>query len=301
MGWSRRHGGGGETVPVAKGERSGAASRLRARAENAVVPFPRSRRGGRHELARFAPSGRSLALGLLVISVAAGCWFAARTTSLFAVDTIEIHGARASVGRDVRAALETSEGRSLLAVDVAGLESRLEAIPSVAEASIDRAFPHTLDVDVVAERPAAVLRQGADSWLTSERGRVIRSLPRGTRPELPRVWLGRGTAPQVGAILGGDPGAAVRAVAPLVGESLPVRIASVRATRDELTLVTRGGLEVRLGDGSQLGLKLAVAARILPSLVDVAGYLDVAVPERPVAADTLDSQVEVETATSTGG
>jgi hypothetical protein len=48
--------------------------------------------------------------------------------------------------------------------------------------------------------------------------------------------------------------------------------------------VLRSGLQLRLGDARDLGLKLAVARRIfaLPGLT-VDGYVDVSVPERPVA------------------
>ena len=42
------------------------------------------------------------------------------------------------------------------------------------------------------------------------------------------------------------------------------------------------GTEILLGDASRLRLKLAVAAKILPSLTSET-YLDVSVPERAVA------------------
>jgi len=61
----------------------------------------------------------------------------------------------------------------------------------------------------------------------------------------------------------------------------------------------RSGLEVRLGDASQLPLKLAVTAHVLPLLVAGTTYLDVAVPDRPVAGQTLESQVEVKAQSST--
>jgi cell division protein FtsQ len=286
---------------VARGERSTAGSRSRARAESAVASFPRRRPDSRLDLQRIVPSGRSLAFGLLLLTLGAMTWVAGRTTSLFAVDTIDVHGAGAGVAADVRGALASTEGRSLLQLDLAGLEARLESIPTVADATLDRAFPHRLVVSVVPERPAAVLRQGAESWLGSAGGRVVSPLARGDRPALPRIWLGRGPAPRPGALLTGDAAAAIRAVAPLAGSSLPVRVASVRATRSELTLVLRSGLEIRLGDESQLPLKLAVAAGILPRLPLGDGYLDVAVPERPVAAETLNSQLQGEASTSTSG
>ena len=79
----------------------------------------------------------------------------------------------------------------------------------------------------------------------------------------------------------------------------PVAVASVVATREELTLVLRDGLELRLGDGSDLPVKLGSRGASCPGSPARAGYLDVSVPERPVAGETLNSQVEVETTTST--
>ena len=59
------------------------------------------------------------------------------------------------------------------------------------------------------------------------------------------------------------------------------------AQAHELTFVLASGLELRLGDVRAIPLKLAVAARILPQVLgkDASTYLDVSVPERPVAGD----------------
>jgi hypothetical protein len=46
-------------------------------------------------------------------------------------------------------------------------------------------------------------------------------------------------------------------------------------------------------------VKLEVARRVIPQLLGAGGYLDVSVPDRPVAGENLNSQVEVETSTST--
>ena len=73
----------------------------------------------------------------------------------------------------------------------------------------------------------------------------------------------------------------------------------VIATREELTLVLQTGLELRLGDGSDLPVKLEVVRHVLPRLAGARGYLDLSVPERPVAGETLDSKVEVESTPST--
>ena len=244
------------------------------------------------------PSARSLLVGLLLLAAGAGAYGLARSTSAFALTSFEVRGAPSEVVADVRRALAPERGETLLAVDLADLEGRVEALPWVADATVDRSFPNTLRVAVVPERPAAVLRQGASSWLVAGSGRVLSELEPRQRLALPRIWLKRGVEVVVGETISGIPRAAVRAVAPLTHAPLPARVTSVRASESELTLVLRNGFEVRLGDGSGRALKLEIARRILPAL-GPEGYLDISVPKHPVAAASLDPQVEVDPSTST--
>jgi len=274
-----------------------ARSRPRARAVAAIVPFNRSRLGSRFEPARIAPSGRSLLTGLLILLTAVGLYAAARTTSVFAVERIAVEGAPPEVAAQVRAAFAPAVGESLLGVDLASLAHRVESAPMVAAVSFDRGFPHTLRIAVVPEVPVVVLRQGASSWLAAKSGRVVAKLGNGARPLLPRIWLKRDVEIRLGTRLGGPQLQAVTAVVPLGSRPLPIAVSSVVATSGELTLVLRTGLELRLGDGSDLPVKLAVARSILATLAGAEGYLDLSVPERPVAGQTLDSKVEVEGST----
>jgi len=235
-----------------------------------------------------APSGRSLAVGLAVVVVAGGLYGLARETSLFAVRSIRVEGASASVAADVRRELSRYDGRSLVGVDASSIERRLAALPAVRAATVDRAFPHTLSIDVVPELPVAVLRRGADSFLVSARGRVIAPVERRTHRALPRIWLPANTQIDIGSFLGGpDGGLAARSLAAFVGSGFPGRVAFVRALDGQITLGMRGGLEIRLGAPVDLRLKIAIAHGIVPSLARPAAggptYLDIAVPERPVA------------------
>lgn len=268
--------------------------RPRARAASAT-----SSPQGRVDLTRLAPSGRSLATGLLILVAAFGAYGLARGTSAFAVEAVAVHGAPKGVAAQVDEVLAHVAGRSLLALDLPALEAAVEEVPAVASATFDRGFPHTLNVTVVPELPVAVARQGTAAWLVAASGRVLASLDVGARRGLPRIWLKRNVELGPGFSLSGAPLRAARAVAPLAGTKLP-RIAKVRSSAAELTLVLRSGVEVRLGDGSDRRLKLTIAGRILPSLAGTKGYVDVSVPARPVASATLDSQVEVETSGSTG-
>lgn len=289
----------GEIALVARRAKPQAKPRGRARAQATVVPFPKARALGRLDFSGLAPSGRSIATGLLLAALAFGAYMGARTTSVFSVQELAVTGATPAVAAQVRAALAHTEGESLLALRLDALEQEAEAIPTVAGVSFDRAFPHTLEIAVVPERPVAVLRQGTTSWLAAASGRVTAMVDRGARPALPRIWLKRDVQVRVGETASGPLRSALRAVTPLVRKPLPFRVATVRATDTELTFVLRSGLELRLGDRSDLPLKLALARRILPSLAGASGYLDIAVPERPVIGTSLQPQVEIKTQVST--
>ncbi len=274
---------------MASGGRVERGSRPRARAVSVVVPRPRRITGERLDLARLVPSGRSLGIAFLIVAGAAVSWFGARETGVFSVRTIDVAGASSpALAQQVRKALASARGTSLLKLDLEASRRMVETLPTVERVRFDRAYPHTLRVVIVPERPVAVVRQGADSYLVAESGRVIAAVERGTRPALARIWIDRSVSLRVGDPTEGDLQTAVAAVAPLAGSRFPGRVSSVTTTQETLTLRLRSGLEVRLGDAVDVPLKLAVAARVIPLLDAGTPYLDVAVPERPVAG-TLNS------------
>lgn len=249
---------------------------------------------------RLVPSGRSLAVGFGLLAVALALYAGARQTAVFAVQDVEIASVPPAQARLVGRALAGLEGTSLLRIDQAAIQRRLETLPHVHLLGYDRAFPNGLRVEVSVERPAAVLRRGSDRWLVSAEGRVLRRLEQHLRRPLPVVWIERSVEPEVGAIIGAaEPARAVRALAevraadpPLGGRVWYVKVGEEGTT----TAVLRDRSEIRLGVGD-LALKLAVARRVLSALRregEVAAYLDVSVAERPVVGESLDSQVEPE-------
>ena len=280
--------------------RAGRSERSRARTESVVVPFPRTTPGDRLELGLLVPSGRTLLVAFGILAGILLAILAARETPLFGIRSIEVSGADSRVTRQVQRALDGRAGESLFGVDLEAAELEVAALPTVAAVSFDRAYPHTLRVTVVPERPVAIVRQGAGSFVVSDRGRVVATAERSEQPELARIWVTKDVRLDTGGYVEGELRTAVGAVAPLAGIRFPSRVVSV-ATTDELTLRLASGLELRMGDMRDVDLKLAVAGRVLPLLPQGTGYLDVSVPHRPVAgAATLDSQVEPETLPSSG-
>jgi hypothetical protein len=102
------------------------------------------------------------------------------------------------------------------------------------------------------------------------------------------VWIPRSITVTLGGQLP-DPAAVrgLRTLGALGRVGFAPRVAFVRSTSNELSLVLRSGIEVRLGDLDRLGLKLAIATRLLPAVEAPEkgpAYLDLTVPERPVAS-----------------
>jgi cell division protein FtsQ len=248
-----------------------------------VVPFPRRAAGSRLELARLVPSGRSILLAFAILAGALLSWLAARETGMFAVRTLDVEGAPPAVAVSVHRKLAADSGTSLLKLDLRAATRAIEALPTVADVTFDRAFPHTLRVMIVPERPVAVVRQGPDSYLLSARGRVIAATGRHIHPKLARIWVRRDVSLTTGGFAEGDLLTAVGAVAPLAGARFPGRVVSVTTAGESLTMTLRSGLELRLGEPLDVGLKLAVAAKVIPQLAQGTTYLDVSVPDRPVA------------------
>jgi cell division septal protein FtsQ len=238
--------------------------------------------------------GRTLVCVGLVVGILALGYLVARSTSVFALKSVAVTGARGAVEADVRAALRPLHGVSLVTVDADRVERQLSALPSVRAARVDRAFPHGLRVVVFPEHPVAVLRSGGAAWIVSERGRVVRVVQSNTNRRLPRIWLAAGAAFEPGETLAIPTASKALRVLALLPTQFPVQVRTARATDDGLVLVLSIGMEVRLGPDVDLEAKLASAAAVLRGLSGAEraelGYLDVSLPERPVGG--VNTQVD---------
>ena len=235
---------------------------------------------------RLAPTRRSLTLGFGILALALGAYLIARETSLFAIDRIEVRGGSPQVDAQVRQALGSLVGKPMVGLNGSSVLQRVDALPTVVRSRYDRAFPHTLRLTIVLERPAAVLRRGPDSWLVSTRGRVMEALPLHADGSLPRVWVSSHTPVRTGVVLSAaSAGVAARAVG-LAGP-FAARVATASYTNGALLFRLKSGLALLLGDHSDIRLKVAVAQRALALLPSGSAFLDVSVPGRPVSGTAL--------------
>jgi cell division protein FtsQ len=219
-------------------------------------------------------------------------YLGARETPVFAVRTVEVDGAPATVRQAILESLEETRGTSLVSLDGDAVVRRLEALPSVQSVTYDRAFPHTLRLVVVPEKPVAVVKQASDLWIVSARGRVIGGTSVPEAPDLPLVRYLSDAPLTAGQFVADEGTKTILAALSEAPKRMPMPIHSARLEDGELTLVLAGDGETRplllLGQPVDVGTKLRVAALVLRKLGyeerDVLAYLDVTLPDRPVAS-----------------
>jgi cell division protein FtsQ len=238
------------------------------------------------------PWRRAVLIGFGIVAALGLLYLGARETPVFSLQTVEIQGAPPNVHRAVLQSLEETRGASLVALDGDAVVRRLEALPSVRSVSYDRAFPHTLRLVVVPERPVAVVNQASSLWVVSERGRVIGRTSAAEAPELPRVRYLPEAPLAAGEFLADEATRSLLAALAEAPRRMPIPIHSARFEDGELTLVLAGEGETRplllLGEPDDVGTKLRVAALVLRKLSAeeraALAYLDVTLPDRPVAS-----------------
>jgi cell division protein FtsQ len=252
----------------------------RASAHAKALPIARNRnRAARTR--RWLPSGRSIAVGVALVALAGGAYLIARESSIFALERIDVRGAPPTLAARIHSALSPLEGTSLVSFSRSAADRRLAGLPEIARVGYDRDFPHTLHVQVTVEHPVAILRRATDAWLASATGRVLATLRPGSYAALPRIWLAAETGVAVGGTV--ETGRALLVASALQTERPRMHVLAVRDNGDgQLVLQVVGGREVRLGDTSNLALKLAVSSAVLRRAED-ALYVDVSVPTRAVA------------------
>lgn len=214
------------------------------------------------------------ALGLAVLA-----YRGLAASGAFAVERIAVSGSR-DQAEAVRAAARRSAGdASLLAVDPDAVALAVAALPGISSATVDRSFPSTLAIRVVAERPVALVPTGHGAVLVSATGRVM-GAARGRGAGLPVLAAAPSDVPGVGGVLRGE--GLREEVRVAAADWRGLRVTAVARTADGLVARLESGAQVRLGDASAIDRKLRVARAVLRRAADQrVRYLDVSVPDAP--------------------
>jgi cell division protein FtsQ len=100
---------------------------------------------------------------------------------------VTIAGHRYTADTDIYAALDLDNARTLLTFDPRTAKVRIEQLPWVAKATIERIAPDAVDIIISERIPFAVWRDGGLHWLVDRSGRKLQPAPADVMPHLPRI------------------------------------------------------------------------------------------------------------------
>jgi cell division protein FtsQ len=215
-----------------------------------------------------------LMLGIL----GAAAWLLTHS-ALLDVDRVRATPTQHVSAAEIRFASGVEQGEPILFVDLGAVAGRVERLPWVDEAHVNRRLTGELDIRVTERSPAAWARRAPDQVaLVDGRGRVLADAAEAPA-DLPELD-GAVTLPPPGGRI--HPRAAAVVVGKLPAE-LRTRVGRVVADAGAVTLAMRDGPEVRFGSPDQVPAKARAALAVLGTITGPPpAYVDVRVPSAPV-------------------
>lgn len=210
----------------------------------------------------------ALAAALLV---AGGVGYLVFFSPVFAVDRVEVVGARDEPVQEVRAVAGVRPGSSMARLDTDAIAARLSGLPRLAGVTVQRRWPSTVVLRVSERTPVAVAPGPGGPRLVDRTGFAYAPAS-GPTPGLPEL-----TASQVSPQDAGT----VAAMLALAAIPAPVRAALVAVHADgpyDVVFRLTGGRQVRWGGAAGSDRKAAV---LVPLLSQPGTSYDVSSPDLP--------------------
>jgi cell division protein FtsQ len=245
-------------------------------------------------MASFAHRRTRVVLGaavLLAVLTPLVLWL--RNSSLVGVDRVTVTGIRGPQATAIRAALtQAALDMTVLHVRDDALRTAVEPYPVVRSLRTQTDFPHGLRITVNAYEPIAALQAGGRLTAVAADGTVLRGAPaRG----LPLV--------RVRATPGGDRTRDARALGAIdllatAPPALRARVARIYRGPRGLAASVQNGPRLYFGGAARFDAKWLAAAQVLAQRSSRgASYVDLRVPERPVAGGLQPRQDQPSTST----
>jgi cell division septal protein FtsQ len=244
---------------------------------------PRRRTRTARQRPGFLVRVRRWTVGLLVLAAALTAaylfWF--RDLSMFEVKKVTLNGLTTSQEPKIRNDLErAARDMTTLHVDTRALQKAVGRYPVVAGLTVSPALPDGLMVTIRERPPGAVLTTPAgQSVPVAADGTVLPGVEAGEVAHIPVDALPDGAKV-------GDPAVAIAVhVASAAPVPLGAEVAAIEVTPGKPIVASMtGGTEVILGDAERLDEKWSAAAAALADpAIAAAEYVDVTLPDRPVA------------------
>ncbi|MBO4365739.1 MAG: FtsQ-type POTRA domain-containing protein [Eggerthellaceae bacterium] len=290
---------------VDSGPRSSASYGRGVRADS-YSSYLEARRGPRRRRERGVGLGPIVArvlIVLIVIAVFGVGGMALYFSNLFPIQNVQVAGASHLTREEVAQLAAVPADSTMLRVDTAAIEQRLEQNGWVRSASVTRVLPGTLQITITEREVAAVVvitsteDQQDESWIIDADGTWLMELPEAGSEEAASVPaqvyedaenvlritnVPYGSAPVSGTKCTDD--AVLNALAIVSGltTNLADSIVQVSATDEaNTTLILDNGVEIAFGEAEDIRLKERVCLELMEQHPGEISYINVRVADRP--------------------
>lgn len=252
-------------------------------------------------------SRKKLILGIIaaviVIALAATAFVLSRS-DLFPVTKITVSGVRHLTQQETAQLAAVSEGTTLVNVDAAGIESRLESSPWILDATIERRFPDTLNLNITEREIVAVVdviiddNDNKQTWALASDGTWLMEIPNRNSAEgqtlAPQVYedadaalhiqsVPYGSVPEAGTICNSPNITNALAIIDGMSTELADQVKSVSAASSDSTVLTlNNGVEIAFGDSSDIRDKERVCLELMEQYPNKIAYINVRVVNKPI-------------------
>ncbi len=221
---------------------------------------------------RRRPWRRALGATVTVAAVAGAVWVGG-WTDMLGVHDIEVTGVSGGEAKAVAKLVAVPTGTPLVRVDTEAVEAAVRARVTVAEVSVRRAWPRTLEVDVVPRTAAIVVKNPQGRLQVVDATGVVFGTVKKAPKGVPVVTATGAEATTPQALT------AALAFLEALPDDLEQRVTSVTVSSANLVTFRIGSRTVVWGGADSGDLKVRVLRALLTTKAKV---IDVSAPETPV-------------------
>lgn len=245
----------------------------------------------------------AIVLVILAIVVAIGAFVLSRS-DLFPVSKITVSGVHHLTDQETAELAAVPEGTTLLNVDAAGIEGRLESNPWILDATVERRFPDTLNLNIFEREIVAVVdvviddNDNQQTWALASDGTWLMQIPDRNSEEgkqlASQVYEDVDAALHISSVpYGSVPEAGSQCNDPNITNALAIidgmsteladQVKSVSAASSDSTVLTlNNGIEIAFGDSSDIRDKERVCLELMEQNPGKIAYINVRNVSKPI-------------------
>jgi cell division protein FtsQ len=143
-------------------------------------------RAGRTAASLIGKSAAFTGVAIAIVLGGAAAWDWATTAPAFAIQTIEVKGAKRATKDSLVRLAGISEGQNILTIDAQAIERTIDAHPWVAHVTVSRRFPKKVEIEIEEHVPAVLVSLG-HLYYADATGEIVKRYTPGENESIPVV------------------------------------------------------------------------------------------------------------------